>query len=122
MDEETPRLRILVVEDESLVAFLLEDMLEEMGCDVVASAARLAEGLEAAERESFDVAFLDVNLGGGDRSFAIARRLEERGLPFAFLTAYGATPVRDEFPAAPVVLKPFLKHDLEKALARTVGG
>ncbi len=120
MCEEEPRLRILVVEDESLVAFLLEDMLEEMGCEVVASAARLSEGLEAAEHDGLDVAFLDVNLGGADRSFAIARRLEERGVPFAFLTAYGAGPVREEFPAVPVVLKPFLKHDLEQALARAV--
>lgn len=116
-DNEDRRLRVLLVEDEALVAFLLEDMLEDLGCRVVALAARLPEGLAAAERDGFDLALLDVNLGPEERSFAIARRLEERGVPFAFVTAYGAGDAREAFPEAPVIPKPFMMHDLKRALA-----
>ncbi len=116
--ERRRRLRILLVEDEALIAFLLEDMLLDLDCRVVAQACRLSEGLEAAERGDFDVALLDVNLGPSDRSFPIARRLEERGVPFAFVTAYGVGAAREAFPDAPVVPKPFMMHDLRQALER----
>jgi CheY-like chemotaxis protein len=80
--------RILVVEDEALVAMMLEDMLAGLGCEVVGPAMRLNEGLELARLNGLDAAVLDINLGG-ERSYPIADLLEERGVPLAFVTGYG---------------------------------
>ena len=80
--------RILVVEDEALVAMMLEDMLAELGFEVVGPAMRLDEGLELARLNGLDAAVLDINLAG-ERSYPIADLLEERGVPHAFVTGYG---------------------------------
>ena len=81
-------LRVLLVEDENLVALLLEDMLAELGHTVVGPVARLDKALETAQREAFDVAILDVNINGED-SYPIAEALAARGIPFVFSTGYG---------------------------------
>ena len=79
--------RVLIVEDEPIVAMCLEDMLIDLGCEVVGPASRVQEGLTLAETEGLDAAILDVNLGA-DYSYAIADALSERGVPFAFATGY----------------------------------
>lgn len=83
-------LRILVVEDNFLVAEAFSQLLEVNGCTIVGPAGRLDEGLTLAGREPLDGALLDVNLAG-DRSFPIAQLLRERGVPFMFLSGYDDT-------------------------------
>lgn len=79
--------RVLVVEDEALLALDLEDGLRDVGCDVVGPAGNLAKALELVEREGLDAAILDVNLAG-ERVTPVAEILARRGIPFVFATAY----------------------------------
>ena len=111
------RPRVLVVEDESLVAMLIEDMLSDMGYEVVAVAARFDQALEAARTIGADLAILDLNLAG-TRTDAVAEVLRARGIPFMFATGYGAAGVTAEWSHVPVVQKPFQESDLSRALAK----
>ena len=77
--------RVLVIEDEALIAMLLEDQLAELGCEIAGVAARFDDALEKATALAFDVAILDVNLSGKE-SFPIAEALRARGMPFVFAT------------------------------------
>jgi CheY-like chemotaxis protein len=112
-------LRILLVEDEPIIAMTAEDMLDAIGCAVVASAATLEEALGAAARGGFDLAMLDINLNGV-RSLPVADLLKQAGTPFIFTTGYGADgcgPHTD----VPLVAKPYRIVDLEAAIARATG-
>jgi CheY-like chemotaxis protein len=111
--------KVLVVEDEFLVASLLQDMLEAAGCVVAGPVARLPEALEVAARESCDVALLDVNLGG-DRIDPVAATLAARGIPFAFVTGYAADFLPPEHAGRPRLCKPFKQADLLAALGALV--
>ncbi len=109
-----PGLKVLVVEDEPLVAMLVEDMLTDLGCTVLGPAMQLAEGLRLAEAGEFDAAVLDINLNGG-RSFPIADLLKVRGIPFLFATGYGggeALEGRED----PVIQKPYQMERLAEML------
>ena len=112
---ELSGLRVLVVEDEGVVALLIEDMLEDLGCQVVGSVASLAKAIEAAATETFDLAMLDVNLDG-QKVFPVAEVLMGRQLPFLFSTGYGRLGVPDTFRAYEVLNKPFAKEELERKL------
>jgi len=112
--------RILLVEDEMLVAVLIEELLENLGCDVVASVARPAQALKAIEGLEIDAALLDLNLGGQD-GFAVAARLEERGIPFVFATGYGGGAAEGRFEGRPVLAKPFSPTQLRDALRSVLG-
>ncbi|MGK9052027.1 response regulator [Neorhizobium petrolearium] len=114
-------IKVLVVEDESFVALMIEDMLEDLGCQIVASLARLKEACDIASTAELDVAVLDINLGG-ERSFPVAHILQERGVPFMFSTGYGKNGVPAELSDAPVLSKPFSGKELEETLALTLGG
>jgi CheY-like chemotaxis protein len=107
--------RVLVIEDESMVMMLLQDMLEDIGCVVVGSASRLQEAIEKARTLAFDVAILDVNLDG-ERTFPIAEVLAERGVRFAFATGYGVASMPPGFNGRPVLQKPFQQQELERVL------
>ena len=109
------RRRVLVVEDEMLVAMLIEDMLDELGYEVVGPALRVQEALALARSELFDLAILDVNLDGVP-SFAVADILRERNIPFVFATGYGPEGVATDHRGAGVVKKPFQLQDLSRAL------
>lgn len=113
-------LRVLVVEDEMLVAMAIEEMLERFGCTVVGVEARVRRALEFASRESVDAAVLDVNLAG-EKVFPVAEALARRGVPFVFSTGYGAAGVDADFPGAPVLQKPYPEEALARALAEAVG-
>ena len=115
MDTSIEGRRIFVVEDESVITMLLQDMLEELNCEVVSLASRFQDALDKAKTLSFEVAILDVNLNG-QRTFPIAEALTERGLPFIFATGYGAAAVPETFRDAPVLQKPFRLADLERAV------
>ena len=104
-------LRVLVVEDETLVAMLLEDMLADHGCEVTATASRIAQALELIgdTNLAIDVAILDVNLAG-ESSFPLAEALTGRGVPFVFATGYGSGGLPDAWRDRPTLQKPF-SHD-----------
>jgi DNA-binding response OmpR family regulator len=115
MRSELAGLRVLVIEDESMVNLLLQDMLEDAGCSVVGSAFRLKEAVEKAKALSFDLAILDVNLNG-ERSFPVAELLSERGVSCIFVTGYGSASLPPSLRTIPVLQKPFLQADLERAM------
>jgi CheY-like chemotaxis protein len=107
--------RVLVVEDESRIAMLIRDTLEDMGCEVVATAARFDDAWEKATSLPFDVALLDVNLDG-ESSYPIAQELANRGRAFVFATGYGTSSLPESLQGAPILQKPFMRSDLERAL------
>jgi CheY-like chemotaxis protein len=109
-------LKVLVVEDEGPIAFLLEDMLQELGFEIAASVATLAGACRAAEVGGFDFAVLDVNLKG-ERSFPAAQILQSRKIPFVFSTGYGSAGLPPEFAGHPVVSKPFSQGQLHAKIS-----
>jgi len=109
--------RILVVEDETMIAMLIEDFLCDMGCTVVGPVARVEHALEALTVEDIDGAVLDVNLDG-QSSYQIADELAARLLPFIFVTGYGGQGIAPAYRDRPVVQKPFTHEMLEQALAK----
>lgn len=112
---ELAGLRVLVVEDEATVAMLIEDILEDFGCIVVASVASLTAAREAAVRADFDFAMLDVNLAG-ELVFPVAEILQRRSISFLFSTGYGTIGLPAEFSSYHVVAKPFSQPDLREKL------
>ena len=107
-------LRILIVEDEPIVAMMLEDMLAELGCELVGSAANVEDGLCLAEAGGFDLALLDVNLNGR-RSDPIAQLLARAGTPFVYATGYGAAAV-EPGEGRMVLQKPYTLDQLTEML------
>lgn len=110
--------RILLVEDEVIIAMMLEDMITELGGIVVGPAATLESGLAFARNEELDGAILDVNLGEGNSS-AIADVLAARSIPFVMATGYGHA--TDNLHSAPLLQKPYLMNDLQRALRSILG-
>jgi CheY-like chemotaxis protein len=115
--------RVLLIEDEALVAMLVEDMLADEGCVVAATATRLAEAVAVAKDTSIevDLAILDVNLAG-EPVFAVAEALASRGVPFAFATGYGAGGLPDAWKKRPTLQKPFTANDVRTVLEGIVKG
>ncbi len=111
--------RVLVVEDELLVAMLVEDMLADAGCIVVGPFARVTTALAAARMAAVDVALLDVNVAG-EMVFPVAYVLEERGIPFLFVTGYGQAALPSNRPHWKACAKPFQAQHLTECLARTI--
>jgi CheY-like chemotaxis protein len=109
--------RILLVEDEALIAMLMEDMLAELDCEVSATVGQLDEAVRVAGTQHFDAAFIDVNLRGVP-AWPLADVLRSRGIPFAFVTGYGSAGTAAAHAAAPVLQKPFRVQDLEAVLQR----
>lgn len=114
--------RVLVVEDETMIAMLVEDMLRDLGCAVVGPAHGLDAALALAEGgEAIDAALLDVNLSG-QPVFPVADALRARGVPMIFATGYGESGLREIDAGAPVLQKPFRAADLARALGEALGG
>ena len=113
--------RVLVVEDESLVAMLLETILEDMGCTPVGPAGTIEDGLAlVADPAPLDAALLDVNVAGR-QVFPVADALKARGVPFVFSTGYGESGLPDEWRGHPTVQKPFTEATIRDALMRALG-
>ena len=110
-------MRALLVEDESMVALLLESMLEEFGV-TVSVAMRVPDALRLAEAGGFDFAVLDVNLGGGQRSDPVAEVLRASGVPFMFSTGYGERGLTPAFRGVPTLQKPFEVEALRETITR----
>jgi CheY-like chemotaxis protein len=107
--------RILVIEDEMLIGMLLEDMLVDLGYGVAGVVPKLNDALAAVQRESFDLAILDVHLHG-ENVFPVADVLMARGVPFVFATGYGERGLPEVYRGRPVLQKPFAKDDLARVL------
>jgi CheY-like chemotaxis protein len=107
--------RILIVEDDFVVALDMSEIIAELGGTVIGPAGQLAEGLALAESEELSGAILDINLGS-ENSFALADRLLARGVPLIFVTGYGATMLPKRFAAIPTLSKPFSSLAVERAL------
>jgi len=101
-------LRMLIVEDEAMVAMLVEDMLSDLGCEVVDIVASVEQGLLllATTGNGIEAAILDVNLGG-EKVFPIADALVKLGIPFVFATGYGRAGIEPRFSDRLVLAKPF---------------
>ena len=110
-------LRIFVVEDEAIIAMMLEDILVSLGCVVVGVAGTVAQGLAGVERgaDLIDAAVLDVNIGG-EMVFPVADALMARNAPFIFATGYGRTGVTERYPDIAVLSKPYVVSALAQAL------
>lgn len=115
--------RVLVIEDEPLVAMDVSDCLEDAGAEVVRVARTLEEALKAVSGDSFDVALLDANLLGKPVD-SVAAALRARGKPFCFVSGYGRTHLPADFPEVPMLIKPVNGDDiiqLLRSLAKTTG-
>lgn len=110
-------LRVLVVEDELLVAMLIEDVLADHNCVVVGPYAHLRDALMAAAAEHVDLAILDVNLAG-EKVYPVAELLEERGIPFVLLSGYGRDAIPVNHPEWQACSKPFQPEELIAVLAQ----
>lgn len=99
-------LRILVVEDEFLVALEIERMMADLGCRVVGPASSLEDALALARSEAIDGGILDVNVGG-ERIDPVAEALIERNIPFILSTGYTSSGISPELRDRPRLSKPF---------------
>lgn len=124
MQNETKRvplgLRVLLVEDEPLIAIDGADMLRAMGVDDVVCVRSVTEGMSALDAGAFHAALLDLRLGQ-ESSVPLAQRLAAMNIPFGFLTGFQDNAIPQEFRGRPVVVKPFTAAQLEALLSSLVG-
>ncbi len=112
--------RILIVEDESLVAMLLETILDDMGCETVGPISTVAEAVALIEGgEALDGALLDVNVAGIE-VFPAAAALDARGVPFVFSTCYGEGGLPEEWKGRITLQKPFTETAVQDALVKAL--
>ncbi len=112
--------RILLVEDELLVALSIEHTLAALGYAVVGPVTRLDEALARARAEPLDGALLDVHLRSDEVVFPVADVLAARGVPFIFATGYDSLALPDRFRDRPHLQKPFSPRHLGKLVAQIV--
>ena len=111
-------MNVLAVEDEMLVAMMLEDILEDAGCNAIV-AGHLEEALILAQERDLDAAILDENLHG-TRSYPVADALIARAIPFIFATGYGEKNLRELYPGRSVIAKPYRDRDVIAALTALI--
>lgn len=107
--------RVLVVEDEMLIALEIEDLLLAMGCVVTGPATRLEIALQMAANEALDAAILDVRIRGGD-VYPVAECLLARGIPFVLASGHGDAALPENLREHPRLAKPFTRHELEECM------
>jgi CheY-like chemotaxis protein len=106
---------MFLVEDEALIRIMIAEMIEELGHRVVAEAGSILDAQRLAQTVEFDLALLDVNVGG--HSIApVAQCIEERGLPFLFVSGYGSSDLPEPFRGRSVIQKPFVISRLRDAI------
>jgi CheY-like chemotaxis protein len=108
--------RILIVEDEILVALHLEDVLVELGHRVVGPCSRIQIAIEMARTEDIDFAVLDINVAGAP-SFPVVDILRQRRIPFVFASGYGNEGLTDGYRDETVLHKPFESRELRRSIA-----
>lgn len=113
--------RILVVEDDMLIALLIEEGLQELGCTVIGPVGKLDAALRLASSEALDAAVLDVNIRGGP-VYPVAELLGIRGIPFVLSSGYGDWALPAALHGRPRLTKPFTRDDLETRIRLLCGG
>lgn len=118
--EKLHGLRILVVEDEALILMEIEDMLRELGCEIVGPVSTVAAALAAIGENELDGALLDMNLRG-EHSLPAAEKLLARGVPFLLVTGYaGRSGNAPTLKDAPRLTKPFSFPSLKAAMTEAI--
>jgi len=117
MDNSLSGKRVLVVEDEIMVSWLLEDMLANLGCVVIGPAVRVDQALAIIESEPLDAAVVDLNLNG-QISYPVADALAARGVPFVFSSGYSQDRLLEKYRTFPALQKPFHRSELAEVLAK----
>jgi two-component SAPR family response regulator len=112
--------RVLVVDDEPLIASLIADWLEELGCEVAGPVSSASAALQTAALAKLDAAFLDVTIGDGN-SFALAKQLSAQGVAVAFITGHDPSSLPAGFSSIPVLGKPFDLDAISRMLDRMLG-
>jgi CheY-like chemotaxis protein len=105
-------IRVLLVEDQMIVAMQIEDMLHAAGCEVVGPVGTLQAALALAHEEALDLAVLDVDLDG-EKVYPAAEELQARGIPFILATGYGESTLPEKWRNQPRLNKPFGREQLE---------
>ena len=113
---------ILIVEDEPLIAMMLEDFLETLGHAVVGTCESVDEAIAKVDQGGFDLAIIDVQLKDGQRVWPLADRLAKAGTPFIIATGGHVEPPPEAHAAAPILAKPYTIEAIEPALALACGG
>ena len=113
--------KVLIVEDEMMVLIMIEDMLEEFGCQSSASAATSEQAINLLDRETFDAAILDINLNG-KRSYEVAEALLLNKIPFVFCSGNAISDLPPQFRNIPFLRKPFSYQALTSQLIVLLGG
>jgi CheY-like chemotaxis protein len=108
---------ILIVEDEPLIAMMLEDFLESLGHNVVGTCETVEAAMASVEKGGFDVAILDVQLKDGQSSWSVADRLADSGTPFVLATGGAVEPPPERHANAPLLAKPYTIDAIEPAIA-----
>jgi len=108
--------KILIVEDQAMIAFLLEDVVLGMGHEVIGPATSGRQALALAQQGGFDGALVDYNLEAGSTSYEAAVVLIEAGIPFVFLSGCGETNDCPELQNVPLITKPFVLSDIEAVI------
>jgi DNA-binding response OmpR family regulator len=119
-ETEIARPRILVVEDEMLIAIMIEDAVQDSGGEIVGPVATLERALKVAEEEEFDAAILDVTVRGG-KVYPVAELLLKRGIPFVFASGYGDWALPEGLRDKPRLMKPFTLAALEEQIRSLCG-
>jgi CheY-like chemotaxis protein len=113
--------RVLIVEDDPLLALELTETLAEVGCQIVDVAPGLARALAAAEFHELDLAVVDITLGE-EKSFRVAHMLMAREVPFVFATGSRPEGIPPEFARVPALTKPFSPEALQRLLSSVCSG
>ena len=119
LDGSSKGRRVLIVEDQPLIAMEMENMLIGLGHLVTATATRIEKALSLAEGSEFDLAVLDINLAESN-TFQVAAILRKRGIPFIFTSGYGRDGLIDGYRGANLLTKPFGSRELEHMIAQSV--
>lgn len=110
-------MRFLIIEDEALIADLIEEVLREAGHNVWSACGSLAKAEELAGKDGFDAVILDANLRGHSTA-SIARQLRQRQIPFVVISGYDRAEIQSELASATYIRKPFQPSELLGAIAR----
>jgi CheY-like chemotaxis protein len=112
--------RILVLDDDPLIAMMMEEWLTELDCETAGPVHNVQSALDLLDGVVLDAAILDVTLANGD-CYPVAEALDDRGIPFAFATGHGPEGVDRRFRNALVLSKPFSFENVKHVIGKLLG-